>query len=152
GSIDGQATLGYGTDGLPLHPFYENYAGQTSMGSYADGDPGRTVLVYEFTATATTHDLVFAVTGPERSAQLLITALVVQRTPAELAVLTTYAAPFDDALWTFTGAVPGDLTRSAYVDPYLPGPGARAYGFEVVNDSSGTVPTDPDTFGMELQL
>lgn len=145
------ATLKFGVDGEPLKPFYENFAGQASVGGYADGDPLRTVFVFEWEATSTEHELAFEVTTTEQAAQLVVFALVAQTTPTTRAVFETYGQEIDDDLWTLYGAVPDDVGRGPAVEESGP-PGARAIGFELENVGTGDVPTVEETFGQQVTI
>lgn len=151
GTLEDMSTLAFGIDGETLKPFHENYAGQSSNGGYADGDAGRTVLVFEWEATATTAEIAYEVTAPVQGAQLQVYALVVQATPSERMRFETYGQEVDDDLWTLYGTVPGDVGRG--VDVFEQGaPGARAIGFDLANVGSGDVPLAEDTFGQQVTI
>ena len=149
GAIEDMSTLAFGIVGQTLKPYYENYAGQSSSGGYADGDVGRTVYVAEWEATATSAEIAYEISAPVQGAQLQVFALVVQTTPSTRGVLETYGQAPDDGLWTLYGAVPGDVARA--VDVWTQGaPGARAIGFTLTNVGSGDVPLAEDTYGQSL--
>jgi len=152
GALEDMGTLTFGVDGQPVKPYYENAAGRASIGGYADGDPARTVLVLEWTATANDHRLEFhADTTGGQPGLLSIYAYVVQTTPSTRAVFETYAEPADDALWTRYGALPSTITRAVYAD--LPGPpGARGVAFSLTNTSAGDVALTEDTFGQHFTV
>ncbi len=152
GALKDMSTLTFGIEGQDPKPYFENLAGRSSTGGYADADPSRTVLVFEWTATATEQSLQFHVdTTGGQYALLSVYAFVVQATPAERAVFETYAQPADDDLWTLYGSLPGDIGRGVAIETDGP-PGARAIGFELQNFGTGDVPTPEETFGQRVTL
>lgn len=152
GALEDMSTLTFGIEGQDPKAYYENLAGRSSTGGYADADPSRTVFVVEWAATATTQRLQFHVdTTGGQYAQLWVYAFVVQATPGERAVFETYAQPADDDLWTLYGTLPGDVGRGVAVETDGP-PGARAIGFELQNFGTGDVPTLEETFGQRVTM
>lgn len=152
GALEDMSTLTFGIEGQTPKPYFENLAGRSSTGGYADADPSRTVLVFEWTATATEESIEFHIDTTGRQYALLsVYAFVVQATPGQRAVFETYAQPGDDDLWTLYGTLPGDIGRGVAVEEDGP-PGARAIGFELQNFGTGDVPTPEDTFGQRVTL
>lgn len=152
GALEDMSTLTFGIEGQTPKPYFENLAGRSSTGGYADADPSRTVLVFEWTATATEQSIEFLVdTTGGQYALLSVYAFVVQATPGRRAVFETYAQPGDDARWSLYGTLPADIGRGVAVEEDGP-PGARAIGFELQNFGTGDVPTPEDTFGQRVTL
>ena len=150
GLLEDMGTLTFGVDGQTPKPYYENAAGRSSTGGYADADPGRTVLAFEWEATATEHLLEFHVdTTGGQPALLSVYAFVVQTTPGPRGVFETYGQPDDDALWSLYGTPPTGIGRGSAVELDGP-PGARAFGFELLPERVGV--RRDDTFGQQLTL
>lgn len=152
GSSSAAPVWTFGVQGKALKAYHANMAGNASDGGYADSDSGRTVFVYEFTATATTHDVVLvADTSAGGAAQLEVFSLVVQRTPSTRAVKETYGQVADDASWTLSGAVPVGVVRST-VPTVWGTPTDRSIGMQVENASSGSVQVPAESQRMQLTI